>query len=179
MGAEVTFRLGPGGLDWIRGGNSRHVPYRNVRRIHMSYKPASMQSHRFVTEMWAEGSAKLQIVSTSWKSMVELQRQDAAYSGFVAELHRRVGRDAAAVRYEQGVSGLVYWPGLALFVVVGVLLAGLIVRSLQETTLGATAFISVLLALFLWQGGNFFHRNRPRRYRPDALPPELMPKGSR
>ena len=57
------------------------------------------------------------------------------------------------------------------------LLAALVPRALQAHTLGGAAFIVGFLALFLWQGGNFFRRNRPGSYRPDALPPELMPKG--
>ena len=179
LGPASTFKLGPAGLEWTRGVESGHVPYRNVRRLRLSYKPVSMQSHRFVTEIWAEGAPKLQIVSTSWRGMVELQRLDAAYAGFIAGLHRRVARDAATVRYVRGVTGFAYWPGLALFIAVGVLLAMLVVRSLQEDTLGATVFVGVLLALFLWQGGNFFRRNRPGDYRPDALPAELVPGGRR
>ncbi len=63
-----------------------------------------------------------------------------------------------------------------MFVVVGLLLAALVPRALQAHTLGGAAFIGAFLALFLWQGGNFFRRNRPGNYRPDALPPELLPK---
>ena len=37
--------------------------------------------------------------------------------------------------------------------------------------------IAAFLALFLWQGGNFFRRNRPGLYRPDAPPEELLPQG--
>lgn len=179
LGAANTFKLGPGGIDWTRGAESGHVPYRNVRRLRMSYKPVSMQSHRFVTDVWSLGAPRLQIVSTSWRGMVELQRLDAAYAAFIAELHRRVARYADTVRYERGVTGFAYWPGLALFIAVGILLAALVVRSLQMHTPGATLFVFVLLALFLWQGGNFFHRNRPGHYRADALPPELVPRGSR
>lgn len=179
LGPPSTFTLGPGGLEWTRGFESGHVPYRNVRRLRLSYKPVSMQSHRFVIDMWSDGAPKLQIVSTSWRGMVELQRLDAAYATFIAELHRRVARDAASVRYERGVTGFVYWPGLVLFIAVGILLAALVVRSLQEDTLGASVFVGALLALFLWQGGNFFRRNRPGRYRPDALPDDLVPSGRR
>lgn len=175
LGAATSFRLGPGGIEWARGGQSGHVPYRNVRYLRMSYKPASMQSHRFVTEVWSDGAPRLQIFSTSWRGMVELQRLDVPYAAFISELHRRVARDSANVRYEQGINRFVYWPGLALFVAMGLMLAALVVRSLQAHTLGATAFIAVLMALFLWQGGNYFRRNRPGYYRPDALPAELMP----
>ena len=50
-------------------------------------------------------------------------------------------------------------------------------RALQTHSIGVAAFIAAFMALFLWQGGNFFRRNKPGSYRPDALPPELMPKG--
>jgi hypothetical protein len=34
-----------------------------------------------------------------------------------------------------------------------------------------------VLGLFLWQSGNYFRRNRPGSYRPDALPKLLVPGG--
>jgi hypothetical protein len=179
LSGVAEFRLAAGGIEWVRGAQSGHVPYRAVRRLHMSYKPVSMQSHRFVTEVWSDVAPRLQIVSTSWSSMVELQRQDLAYAAFITELHRRVARDAATVRYEQGLNAFAYWPGLALYTVVGLMLAALVVRSLQAHTIGATAFVGALFALFLWQGGNFFRRNRPGRYSPEALPADLMPRHGR
>jgi hypothetical protein len=30
--------------------------------------------------------------------------------------------------------------------------------------------------LFFWQGGTIFYRNRPGPYRPDAVPPHLLPR---
>jgi len=30
-------------------------------------------------------------------------------------------------------------------------------------------------AVFVWQSGTYFKRNRPGRYRPDAVPKELVP----
>ncbi len=55
-------------------------------------------------------------------------------------------------------------------------LAFLIVRALQAQANGGALFIAGFLALFLWRGGDFFRRNRPRFYRVDALPAELLPK---
>jgi hypothetical protein len=51
------------------------------------------------------------------------------------------------------------------------------VRALQADARAGAAFVAGFLALFLWQGGNFFRRNRPGLYRPDAIPAALMPKG--
>ena len=177
LGAAWEFRLTGDGIDWAAGRKAGHIPFRNVRRLRLSYRPASMQSHRFMTELWAEGAPKLEILSSSWKSLVEQERLDKPYAAFVTELHRRIALAAPPARFEQGRSPLLYWPGLIAFVGVALAAAALIVRALQADAKGGAAFIGGFLVLFLWQGGNFFRRNRPGLYRPEALPAELMPKG--
>jgi hypothetical protein len=176
LGAPAEFRLSGDILYWTAGRGGGEVPLRNVRLLRMSYKPASMQPYRFVTELWAEGASRLVIVSSSWKNMVEQERLDAQYAAFITELHRRIARAAAPARFMQGGHPFLYWPALVFFVLVALLLAAMVPHALQAHSIGGAAFIGAFLALFLWQGGNFFRRNRPGHYQPDALPPELLPK---
>ena len=70
LGAAWEFKLVGDGIDWSAGRKAGHIPFRTVRRLRMSYRPASMQSHRFMTELWADGAPKLEILSSSWKSLV-------------------------------------------------------------------------------------------------------------
>jgi hypothetical protein len=135
-----------------------------------------MQSHRFMTELWTVGAPKLEILSSSWKSMIEQQRLDRPYTAFVTELHRRIALAAPAARYEQGSNPLLYWPGLIVFAGLALALAVLVVRGLQADTKAGAAFVGCFLLLLLWQGGNFFRRNRPGLYRPEAPPADLLPK---
>ena len=175
MGAVREFKLSDDGIDWVAGVRSGHIPYRNIRFLRMSYRPTSIQSQRFVTELWAEGAPKLKINSSSWKSMIEQERLDQSYSAFVRELHLRISNMAASTRFKQGNRPLIYWPSLVVFVAVALGLAGLIARALQIGASGGAAFVSAFLALYLWQVGNFLRRNRPGEYRPGALPKEVMP----
>jgi hypothetical protein len=176
LGAPMELHLGADAIAWSAGSKSGRMALADVRLVNMSFKPASMQPYRFVTQLWAPGTPRIEIVSTSWRSMVEQERLDAAYVAFVAALHRRIVRAAAPVRFVQGKHPWIYWPGLGLFVIVGLLLAGMVPRALQDHTVAGAAFIAAFLALFLWQGGNFFRRNKPGSYRPDRLPPQLLPK---
>jgi hypothetical protein len=175
-GAPRLFKLTAEGIEWIAGPKSGLVPYRAIRRLRMSYRPANMQSHRFVTEIWADGASKLQIVSSSWKSLFEQERLDGSYSAFVTDLHRRIVEAGAPVRFEQGSGAIKYWSGVAAAAVLTIGLGVLIVRALQADATGGAVFIAVFMALFLWQGGDFLRRNQPGVYRPNALPPALMPK---
>ncbi|HZL32319.1 MAG TPA: hypothetical protein VFC54_14835 [Pseudolabrys sp.] len=181
LGAAWVFRLTEEGLIWDAGRRSGRIPYRAIRRVRLSYKPVSMQSQRFLLEVWADNAPKLEIVSSSWKSMVEQERLDKAYAYFVRELHRRIALAQSSanetVRFEHGSAPLLYWPGLTVFAGVALGLAWLTVRTLQADARGGAVFIGAFMLLFLWQGGNFFRRNRPGVYRADALPEMLMPKG--
>jgi hypothetical protein len=174
LGAPFTFRLTEQGLAYQAGRRAGVVALRDIRRIRLSFKPASMQSRRYMTEIWADGAPKLQIVSSTWKSMMEQVRQDSEYSAFLAELHRRIEASGARPLYERGSVPLLYWPGLALFGAVALSLAALTVRGLQSGAMAGALFVLLFLLLFLWQGGNFFRRNKPGVYQPDDLPRDLV-----
>jgi len=176
FGAFREFSLTERGINWAAGLRSGSIPFDRVRRLRVSYRPHSMQSHRFITELWADGSPKLLISSSSWKSMMEQERLDGAYSAFVRELHRRLSRANSPARFERGSNPLIYWVGVLVFAGAAVGLAALIVRALQADATTSAAIVGAFLVFYLWQAGNFFRRNRPGTYRPDALPADVMPR---
>jgi len=176
MGAGFELRLACDALPWRRGGQAGRMNYDRIRRMRLSFRPMTMQNHRFVTEIWAADGPKLQIASTSWKSMFEQERLDAAYRVFVIELCRRVGTAGGRASFETGSPPFIYWPGVTVFVAASLSLAGLIVRALMTGVWSGAAFVAAFLALFLWQAGNLFGRNRPGRFSPDSVPPRVLPK---
>lgn len=177
MGAPFEFRLAPDALEWRRGGYAGRTAYGKVRRMRMSFRPMTMQNHRFLTEIWAVDGPKLQIASTSWKGIVEQERFDAAYRAFVTEFARRVGAAGGETLFQTGSPAFLYWPGVVVFAGAALALAGLVVRALQTGSWGGAAFVLAFLALFLWQAGTFFHRNRPGIFDPAAVPPAVLPRG--
>ena len=175
LGAPCEFRLTPTALEWARGRHAGQIPYRQIRRLRLSYRPVSMQSHRFLAEVWVTGGPKLQIFSTSWRSIVEHERHDAAYTAFVAELHRGIAAAGAAPTLQAGTPAMLYWVGFVVFAGVSLALAALTVRALQGGAYAAAGIVGGFLALFLWQVGTFLRRNRPGTYQADALPPLVLP----
>src|SRR5262249_14761631 len=139
-------------------------------RIRLTYRPVTMQSHRFLAEIRAKGVPRIKIASTSWRGSVEQEREDEAYSAFMIEVYCRIAVASSAARFNAGVPQLVYWFGVAVFVGVALVLAGLCVRGFWLKEWSGAAFIFAFFALFTWQLGTFFYRNRPIEYRPDALP---------
>ncbi len=179
LGASWRFRLSPDALEWQAGRRTGRVPYADIRRLRLSFRPISMQTYRFIAEIWPRRGAKLRVVSSSWRSMVEQERQDVGYRAFVTELGRRVAKAQPTMAVETGSPSFMYWLGSAVVAIVALGLAGLMVRALQLEMWGGAAFIAAFFALALWQAGTFLRRNRPGRCRADALPDEVLPKSSR
>src|SRR5690348_9861594 len=156
LGPAVEFRLGEHALEWRKGRRAGRAPYRDIRRVRLSFRPLTMQTYRFIAEIWCPGHPRLELASTSWRSMMEQERQDAAYTTFMREMHRCLAATGAQASFESGTSPFVYWPGLLVFAAVALALAVLTVRALEMAAWAAAVFVAGFFALFLWTAGTYF-----------------------
>lgn len=175
VGAPWEFWLRPKGVAWRVGRQEGETAYRDISSVRLSYRPMTMQTHRFLTEIRSAGGPRLIISSSSWRNMVEQGNQLDSYSVFVRDLHARIAKSGGAAQFRAGVPALLYWPGLLAFLAISLATAGLAVRALLVDEWAAAALIGGFFALFVWQSGTFFDRNRPGDYRPDAVPDKLAP----
>ena len=175
LGPVWHFRLTPDAIEWTAGPRSGRTAYADIRRLRLSFRPLSMQARRFYAEIWPARGDKLQVASTSWRGMADHERHDAAYRAFMLELHRRLADAQAPISFESGSPAWRYWPGLVVFAAVVLALAALAVQAVATHAWSGAGFVAVVLALFLWQAGGYFKRNRPGRYRPQTPPRDLLP----
>ena len=175
-GSPMMMWLRPDGLEWVIGRRSGLLRYGRIRRVRLSYRPATIQTHRFVADIWSSGAPKLQIASVSWQGLTMQQRQDAPYTAFVTELHRRLAAARSTAVFRSGVPAVLY--GLGLMVVGGALLAFvmLMIKAAQIDEWRAVAVIGIVFAVSIWQLGGYFRHNWPGEYRPDAIPPQVLPR---
>ena len=175
IGGTWRFRLGKDDLHWDSGSQTGQIPYDGITRVRLSYQPRSMQRHRFLAELWSQGGPKVSILSTSWKSISELERLDRPYRDFVVALHQQLAARARPIEFAGGTNPVKFWIAVVVFVPLVAGIIGVAVRAFHQDAHVAALLIVAFLALFLLQGVNYFRRNRPVRYRPDAVPPELLP----
>lgn len=177
VGGWCTFTLKPDGLHWQIGARGGRARYERIRAVRLSFRPVTMQSRRFVTEIWSTDNPKIQIVSVSWRSVVEQVRQDGPYSAFITELHRRLAACQSPAQFTTGLPAISYWIGVITFVAVLVAMAVVMFRTARLEQWSASAIVAAIFVVFALQIGNYFRRNKPQRYRPDAIPREVLPKG--
>lgn len=176
VGAPLEFVLRDDRIECRRAGRTfAFVPYRDVRKVRLAFRPLTMQSYRFIAEIWSRGGPKLSLASSSPRGIVGHEQHDEHYKVFVTELHRRIAAAGGDVEYLSGSPSFLYWPGVVVFfgLCAGVLL--LVKQAMESDSKVAFLVVGAMLLFFLYQTGMFFYRNRPGRYTPDTLPKDVMP----
>jgi hypothetical protein len=176
VGAPWIFRLGEDALHWESGRRSGRVEYSQIKRVRLLYRPGTMQPHRFVTEIRSQGTPKLTIASTSWRTMTDIERLDRPYRDFVIALHQRLA--GHPIELIAGLKPPVFLLALVLFVVTALGMAAVAIRTLQEGAGVAALLICAFVALFVWQIANYVWRNRPVRYVAPDVPESLLPRAT-
>lgn len=175
IGSAHRFALTEEGLSWQIGGRSGLWPYEEISAIRLSFRPVSMQQHRFRADVKHTGGGRIAILSTSWQTAALMAPQDNGFRAFIVELHARMAKAGSRAALTAGLGRTAYATTLAFLAVLTVAMAGLLIRALAIGEFAGALFILGFAALFAWQVGGFVRRNQPRNYRFDQLPPSLLP----
>lgn len=175
IGSAHQFELTDRGLSWQVGSKSGVWPYADIAAIRLSYRPVSMQSRRFRTDIEHVNRQRIAILSTSWQTVALMAPQDDDYRAFITQLHARLKQAGGHVALIGGVKSGVYAAGIALLALVAIAITGLLARAVATGAFGGALFLVGFAALFGWQIGGYIRRNRPRNYSFEDLPRELLP----
>jgi len=175
IGAANRFDLTDDGLSWRFAGRSGVWSYADIAAIRLSYRPVSMQARRFRADLRHVNGARLVILSTSWQTAALMAPQDRDYRVFVSELHERMAKAGSNARLSGGLGPRTYAAGVALLALVGIGMAGLLIRALAIGEFAGALFLVGFAALFGWQVGGFVRRNRPVTYAFGHIPEALLP----
>jgi hypothetical protein len=101
--------------------------------------------------------------------------QDSDYRAFIVQLHARLAKAGSRAALSGGLGANTHATALALLALLGIAMAGLLLRAVATGEFAGALFIVGFAALFAWQVGGFVRRNRPLLYSFDHLPEALLP----
>jgi hypothetical protein len=175
IGSAHQFELTGAGLSWKIAGRTGVWPYADIASIRLTFRPMSMQSRRFRADIKSIAGRRISILSTTWQTASLMAPQDHGYRAFISELHRRMSAERSKAALIGGIGPTSYAAALAMVTLLGIAMAGLLVRALAIGEWYGALFLVGFAALFTWQIGGFIRRNRPRTYDFDHLPEALLP----
>ena len=175
IGSAHRFELTEQGLSWHIGGRTGLWPYDEISAIRLSFRPVSMQQHRFRADVTHSSGRRIAILSTSWQTAALMAPQDNGFRAFIVELHARMAKAGSRATLTAGLGRTAYATVLAFLAMLTVAMAGLLIRALMIGEFAGVLFILGFAALFAWQVGGFVRRNQPQSYTFARLPESLLP----
>jgi hypothetical protein len=175
IGSAHQFELTDRGLSWKISGRSGVWPYRDITGVSMSFRPTSMQAHRFRTDVRHKDGDRIRIVSTNWQTVSLMTPQDNGYRAFIEGLHARMAAAGSTAKLTGGLPSGLYSAALVFVGLLALAMAGLLVRAIATGEYAGALFLVGFALLFNWQIGGFIRRNKPITYTFDHLPDALLP----
>lgn len=168
------WRVDDKGLSWTYDGKHFHFDFSEIVSIRLEWAASRADHARYaccVTRFngWVET-----IVSTHYAGPMQFPDQRETYCPFVMELIGRAARANPACAFYAGSTLLSYGGSFLIFG------AGLIMLAAVALSLGipATWLIAaklIVLAFLVPLGLAWLWKNRPRRFTPPDVPPDVLP----
>ncbi len=172
---EAEFRLHPDHLHVEQGRRSGDFPLADIVMVRLLYKPRNTTNEGYQTKLYRRDRRTAALTNLSWKSLVDMERQDADYRRFVEALIAAVARVNPGVVL---VAGMPAWLH-RLTALAGLLalaaLATVMVQALVNGGYPVALLTGALAAYCGWWTWRYLGRNRPRSFRADAIPPDVLP----
>lgn len=175
MGAAQLFELTDKGLSWKISGRSGVWAYGDIASVNLSFRPTSMQAHRFRADIRHKDGGRIRLASANWQTVSLMTPQDNGYRAFVEGLHARMAAAGSTATLIGGLPAGLYTAAVLTVALLAIAMAGLFARALMTGQYAGALFLIGFALLFYWQIGGFIRRNRPIRYTFDHLPEALLP----
>lgn len=177
IGFELAYRLDGDTLEIDSTRKVDRVRLSAVEQVRFFYAPSNVTSKSYRTQLRLSDGKSITFGNLSWRSLTDIDRDDARYHAFVTALSAAIARANPRARF---VAGKPFPLWLALTVVGGlslVMLAWFTLRAFQQGA-NTAGFLGILLgAASFWQVWPMVRLNRPCELSCGEVPEALVPGG--
>lgn len=172
---EVAWRLEPDAFVVDSGRKTMRIPYGSVATVRLTYRPANVTSQGYRAQIILKDGRTVTASNLSWKTYVEVERQDAAYRRLLATLFERCGRANPALLCLAGQPAPLWIASTIGGVFMTAIFAGAALWFALRGSWPIAGLSLLFLLPFVWQAHAMITKNRPGRFVPDRLPEAVLP----
>lgn len=151
------------------------VKLADIEQVRFTFEPGNISAKGFKTRLRLKDGRSITFGNISWRSFVEIDRQEERYRNFVTRLVAAIVKANPACRFVAG-KPLVIWLAFAALAVTATLgMAAFAWSGWTRGQTGAAFFALLMFGFAVWQIEPMVRLNRPRELAPGEIPPELLP----
>jgi len=175
VGFEISYTLVGDTLEIDRTRRIDSIRLSAVEQVRFVYAPGNISSKGYKTQLRLSDGRTVTFGNLSWRSLTDLDRDDARYHRFVSALSAAIARANPRARFVAGRPKPL-WLGVTIVGVLSLMmLAAFTLRAFQQGATNAGLLGILLVAASVWQVWPLVSLNRPRELATGEVPDELVP----
>ena len=178
IGFEIAYRLDGDVLEIDSTRKIDRVRLSAVEQVRFLYAPSNVTAKSYRTQLRLSDGKSITFGNLSWRSLTDIDRDDARYHAFVTALSAAIARANPRARFVAGRPKPI-WLGVAAVGALSLLmLAAFTLRAFQQGATNAGLLGVLLIAASFWQVWPLVKLNRPRELATGEVPDSLVPGGT-
>jgi len=175
VGFEVAYKIDGDVLEIDTTRKIDRVRLGAVEQVRFVYAPSNISSKGFRTQLRLTDGKVITFGNLSWRSLTDMDRDDAGYHRFVRALSAAITRANPRVRFVAG-KPFAFWLALAAVGTLSLLmLLFFTARAFMQGASSAGLLGLLLIAASSWQVWPMVKLNRPRELATGEVPDDLVP----
>ncbi len=175
VGIEVGYKLLGDTLEVDRTRRVDNVRLSAVEQVRFLYAPGNISSKGFRTQLKLNDGRTVTFGNLSWRSLTDIDRDDAGYHRFVAALAAAIARANPRARFVGGKPKPLWLLLVLVSLLCLLMLAGFTLRAFLQGTTNAGLLGVLLIAASFWQVWPLVALNKPRELASGEVPDDLVP----
>jgi hypothetical protein len=159
----------------IDPGGPGRFPHADIRELRLSFDPTRFDTRRHRCDIRTADGRRAALWSTHFVSVAEFEDRAASYTQLVRALIAHVAAANPQCAFRAGKRPLIYWAEQVFLVVMAAAAVWVLAlvggSGLNEITWVKLALVAGFIPLAL----RYARKNRPRRFEPGAIPPDVLP----
>jgi len=152
------------------------IPLSAIRKLRLSYAPTRMQRNRYQCRLHTAVSECAVIQNEHYAGFASFEDRSETYRLLISNIVRKLAASRPDCEFIGGI-GLWSWLFQTAFLLAMFALLA-VVMFYMWTAIGWLVVVKLLiLAFYMPTAWRWIARNKPRRFLPGTIPPELLPQG--
>lgn len=175
VGFEVAYKIEGDTLVIDQMRKIDRVMLKAVEQVRFTFEPGNISAKGFKTRLRLTDGRSITFGNISWRSFVDVDRQEAGYRAFVTKLVAAIASANPQCRFISGKPMPIWlaFAGLGITATCG--MAAFAWSGWSRGQNGAALFALLLFGFAVWQIEPMVRLNRPRKLALGEIPPGLLP----
>ncbi len=157
-------------------GPPREVALKDVNAVQLEFAPTRPERNRYRCRITLRNATRLEFYNRTYRGVYDFADTSSDYVKFIQALHTALAQHSPQCRFVAGCSGGAYAFNVAILIGVAAVVVAALAFFLAAGMFWVVLIKILLIVFYMPTAIRWVRRNKPKQYRPGAIPADVLPR---